>query len=144
MNAQVEVLAEGAGHKVPTGFVDRHLLLVVQAEDAMGRPLAALAGPRLPTLAGKPLAGKPGKIYAKLLKDADGNRPAPFWNADPEPEDTRLIPGRPNRSFYLFPASTCQVRIRVLYRRYWHEVAVTKGWEDNEIAVDEQTVECRE
>src|SRR5262249_16657022 len=35
----VELRANGVGHRVPTGFVDRHLILVVDGLDETGTPL---------------------------------------------------------------------------------------------------------
>jgi hypothetical protein len=142
MHAEIEVRAEAAGHRVPTGFIDRHLMLVVEPLDKAGRTLAALDGPRLPKAAGIPLAGQSGKLYAKLLKDSNGVSPAQFWNADPEAQDTRLIPGQPDQSLFTFPSATQRIHIRLVYRRFWQEVAVSKGWHDNEIVVIEQTVAC--
>jgi hypothetical protein len=141
VRAEIEVLAEGAGHRVPTGFVDRHLLLVVEAVDGAGKPQNLMNGPRMSTVAGKPLADQPGKLFAKLLKDPDGRSPAPFWNADPEAEDTRLFPGRVDQAVFLFPPATERVRAQVLYRPFWQDVAVSKGWQNNEFVVVERSAE---
>ena len=40
----VELLARNVGHRVPTGFIDRHLLLIVTALDRSGSAPAQLAG----------------------------------------------------------------------------------------------------
>jgi Cytochrome c554 and c-prime len=134
----VEVRAEDVGHRVPTGFVDHHLLLAVEAVDAAGNRVAAHGGPVLPDVAGKELAGQPGRLYARLLKDFDGKSPAPFWRADPDAEDTRLVPGQPDRVRFVFPSQSRRFRVRLLYRRFWQEVAEVKGWPDNEVVVQEQ------
>jgi hypothetical protein len=136
--AQVEVRAEQVGHRVPTGFIDRNLLLVVEAFDRHGKEVARLAGARLPPLAGKPLVGKAGRLYAKQLLDGNVAGPIPFWRHHNTIQDTRLFPGRADRSEFGFPASTNRVRVRLLYRRFWHEVAETKRWPDNEIVVLER------
>jgi hypothetical protein len=143
VRAQVELIAEGAGHRVPTGFIDRHLVLVVEAIDAAGTPVALVDGPRLLSVAGKQLADQPGKLFAKLLKDADGRRPAPFWNADPESEDTRLTPGQADKSAFNFPGGTTAIRVRVLYRKFWQDIAAAKGWQDNEILILDQSVDVK-
>jgi hypothetical protein len=130
--ALVEVRAEGAGHRVPTGFVDRHLVLVVDGVSAEGRPVSARSAPLVPPLAGKDLSGRPGRLYAKVLRDFDGHSPAPFWRADPDLTDTRLVPGRSDRLEAEFPPEVRRLRIRLIYRRFWPEVAVQKGWPDNE------------
>jgi hypothetical protein len=135
VRAEVTVCAEDVGHCVPTGFIDRHLLLIVEALDGVGLPLRARTGPLLPDAAGEPPAGRPGKLYGKLLKDVEGRGPAPFWRAQPTPVDTRLRPEQPDRSVWTFPASAERLRVRLVYRRFWHEVAVSKGWPENEIAI---------
>jgi hypothetical protein len=140
VRAEIEVRADGAGHRVPTGFVDRNLLLVVEALAGDGSALRAQSGPILPEVAGDGLAGRPGRLYAKLLKDFDGHSPVPFWRAQPEAVDTRLVPGQADRSVFTFPAEAERVRVRVVYRRFWQQQAEVKGWTDHERTVMDQTV----
>jgi hypothetical protein len=40
-----------------------------------------------------------------------------------------------------FPASAKSVRARLLYRRFWPEVADAKGWPDNETTVRDVRVD---
>src|SRR5262249_44593134 len=134
--------AEGAGHRVPTGFVDRHLVLVVSARDAAGKYMQPIIGPVLPDIVGS-IKAQPGRLYAKVLKDFDGHSPAPFWRAESRPEDTRLIPGQTDTGTWLFPASTRIIQARLLYRKFWPEVAAAKGWPDNEMEVQKVEVECQ-
>jgi hypothetical protein len=96
-------------------------------------PLAT--GPVLPAVAGPEVAAKPGRLYAKLLRDFDGRSPVPFWRARPEATDTRLVPGKLERVDFSFPSQVEQLRVRLLHRRFWPEVARQKGWADNEIVV---------
>src|SRR5581483_1143730 len=49
----VTVRADGVGHRVPTGFPDRNLVLAVEAFDDTGRPVPAVDGPALPPAAGR-------------------------------------------------------------------------------------------
>jgi hypothetical protein len=139
VRAAVRLGAEGAGHRVPTGFIDRHLILAVEGRAADGRVLGPRRGPALPAAAGPELAGKPGRLYAKLLKDFDGRSPVPFWRADPDPADNRLTPGRDDMLAFVFPADLARLRVRVLYRRFWQEVARAKGWPDLDLVVLEQS-----
>jgi hypothetical protein len=139
VRAVVRLWPEGAGHRVPTGFIDRHLILAVEGQAADGRVLRPRAGPALPAAAGPELAGKPGRLYAKLLKDFDGRSPVPFWRADPEPADNRLTPGRAEELIFVFPADLARLRVRVLYRRFWQEVARAKGWPDRDLTVLDQS-----
>jgi hypothetical protein len=134
-----EVRADGVGHRVPTGFIDRHLLLSVEGVDEQGKRVEPVSGPRLPSAAGEDLAGRPGRLFAKLLKDEQGHSPAPFWKADNEPEDTRLRPGRAERFEFRFPATVRSVRVRLLHRRFWQEVARAKGWPDSDLLVVDRT-----
>jgi hypothetical protein len=135
MRAVVEVRADGVGHRVPTGFVDRNLVLVVEGLTENGRPVVPRAGPLLPALGGKDVVGRAGRIYAKVLRDFDGNSPAPFWRADPNFTDNRLEPGQANCLDVDFPPGVEQLRVRLLYRRFWPDTAATKGWPDNDILV---------
>jgi hypothetical protein len=137
VRAEVSVRA-AAGHRVPTGFVDRNLLLLVDAFDHVGQAVPLATGPALPRVAGK-LAGAPGKLYAKQLQDVHGQGPAPFWRAEGEQTDTRLEPERVDRSAFSFPDRVERVRLRLLYRRFWQEIADRKGWPDNETSLVDQT-----
>jgi hypothetical protein len=144
VRATVRLRTEGAGHRVPTGFIDRHLTLVVEGEDAAGKAVPALGGPRLPAVAGTDLAGRAGKLYAKLLHDFDGRSPAPFWRADPDATDTRLQPDRTDETAFDFPSQTVRVRVSVLYGRFWNEVVRSKGWPDKDVSIWQQTAEPAE
>jgi Cytochrome c554 and c-prime len=137
----VRLWTEAAGHRVPTGFIDKHLILLVDGEDAAGKPVALQSGPKLPSAVGMELEGKPGKLYAKLLRDFDGHSPAPFWRADPEAVDTRLTPGRTDESEFDFAPAAAKIRVRILYRRFWEEVGRSKGWPDADITILHREIE---
>lgn len=134
----IDLSVVGVGHRVPTGYIDRHLVLSVEGIDAGGRPVGPLAGPRLPPYAGKSLANRPGKLFGRVLTDPNGKQPAPFWSARGEVEDTRLDPDRPDRLAWRFPDRLHRVEVRVVYRRFWPEVVEAKGWPDREVVVFEQ------
>jgi hypothetical protein len=136
VQVEVVVVAEDVGHKVPTGFVDRNLVLVVEAFQ-QGRPAPLQQGPVLPSPAGKGTAGKPGRLFAKQLTDGAGYSPAPFWRARTDLHDSRLSPGQPNRSVYQFAAGVDRIEVRLLYRRFWPEVIEQKSWPDDTITVVE-------
>jgi hypothetical protein len=140
IRAAVEMRADAVGHRVPTGFVDRHLVLAVEPLAADGRRLAARSGSVLPPRAGVALAGVPGRLYAKQLTDFEGRGPVPFWRAAPDATDTRLLPGTADRAEFAFPAETDRIRVRLLYRRFWQEVADAKGWPDNETVLLDRTL----
>jgi len=142
LNVEVTLLVEGAGHRVPTGFSDRNLLLIVEAMQKDGSAIAPAAGsPRLPAVAGKALHGLAGRVYAKQLSDFGSRTPVPFWRARPDVLDTRLFPGRIERTSFAFSGQAQRVRVRLLYRRFWQEVAKSKGWPDNELVIIDRSVD---
>lgn len=144
IQAQVQVWAEGVGHRLPTGFVDRHLVLVVEGQDTAGSTLLPRSGPKLPALVGKECSGKPGRLYARVLRDFEGRSPVPFWLAAPDPPtDTRLVPGKIDEMHFDYPAALARLRLRIIYRRFWPDVARQKDWPDNDLLVREQTFQPR-
>jgi hypothetical protein len=141
IHLEVDVRADQVGHRVPTGFADRNLLLVVEGFRRNGTHVPPESGtPVLPRLAGKAFAGSAGKLYAKQLSDFDGHKPVPFWRAQPDVVDNRLVPGRADRFTCRFPAGVDHVRVRLLHRRFWPEVRETKHWPDDEIVVVDRTI----
>jgi hypothetical protein len=138
----VHVQADHAGHRVPTGFVDRNLLLLVEAVGANGS-IAPLEGPKIPSFAGAEWAGKAGKVYTKRLTDFDGNSPVPFWRARPEVEDNRLYSGQVDSITWRFPLGADHIRIRLIYRRFWPEASKTKGWPKDDIVVVEKELQLK-
>jgi hypothetical protein len=142
VRARIEVRADDVGHRVPTGFIDRHLLLVVEAFDQNGKDMKLVAGATLSVLAGKELQGLPGWIYGKQLKEASKHGPVPFWLwvGRDDPLDTRLIPGQSDRREFVFANGVARLRVRLIYRRHWDVVARARGWPDNEILVVDRHV----
>lgn len=133
--ATLRLEVTGVGHRVPTGFPDRQLLLVVEGFDRRGGTVLLQDGPTLPPLAGPELAGRPGRLYAKVLHDFQGRSPAPFWRAEPELSDNRLSPGKPEEVRFAFSEELSRLRVRVLYRRFWQEQITAKGWGDRDVMV---------
>jgi hypothetical protein len=138
----VRLRADDVGHRVPTGFIDRHLLLVVAGLDETGRELTPRSGPLLPAPAAD-LAGRPGRLYAKLLTDFEGRAPIPFWRSARDLIDTRLTPGVTDETVLLYPSGTASLRVRLLYRRFWGEVVRSKDWPDVDVLVAERRVGIR-
>jgi len=108
---EVEIVATNVGHRVPTGFADRQLILVVHAVDADGHRVELLEGGRLPASTGK-WKGMPGILYAKQLIGAAG-APMPFWLPNAKTVDTRLMPEQPDRRAFVFGASVSRVTVQV-------------------------------
>jgi len=137
VEAKVRIQADQVGHRVPTGFVDRNLLLVVEAIGPDGKPVPPSQGPTIPAFMGREWLGKAGKLYAKRLIDFDGNSPVPFWRAKPEVVDTRLIPGQADALQWRFPPGANRFRVRLIYRRFWPETVKIKGWPQDDIVLSD-------
>jgi len=143
LEATVFVQVDDVGHRVPTGFVDRNLLLVVEALGPNGSSILPSQGPTIPGFAGQEWGGKAGKVYAKRLTGFDGKGQVPFWRAKPEVEDNRLLPGQTDMIQWRFPAGSSRLRVRLIYRRFWPETAKTKGWPQDDIVVMDQSISIR-
>jgi hypothetical protein len=140
VKVNVRIEADQVGHRVPTGFVDRNLVLVVEALGPNKSAMPLINGPMLSNLAGTSWTGKPGKIYAKRLKDFDGKSPVPFWRAKPEVEDDRLSPGKADFLEWRFPTNTTHLRLHIIYRRFWPETVKTKGWPTDDLTVVDKDI----
>lgn len=142
VRTRVRLWTQGIGHCLPTGFVDRNLVLLVEGRDAEDVVLAPRSGPTLPKAAGREIAGQPGRLFARLLRDFDGHSPVPFWLAAPDPPmDTRLVPGEVDESIFDFSPTLTQLRLRVVYRRFWPQTIRKKNWPDRGILVLEKRYE---
>ncbi len=136
LSVAVSLLARDVGHRVPTGFPDRQLILVVEAFDRGGNAIGPQAGSSvLPKSVGQPLEGRAGLLYAKQLRDFEGVAPVPFWRARPEAVDSRLLPLQREQTTFTFPPHAHRVRVRLIYRRFWREVALAKGWPDDDLTI---------
>lgn len=135
------------GHHFPTGIDIRNALLVVDVR-LDGQPLPQTRGPVLPFWASDDVpgeqpgdyAGWPGKGYAKVLEgringQGETVRPVLFIDAEAVHSDTTLPSGQTDQNLFAFALpvgaaspGTAQVDVRLLYRRAWRALAVTKGW----------------
>jgi hypothetical protein len=136
---ETELTARNVGHRVPTGFPDRQLILVVTATDSAGRAVAMTDGPRLPPSTGR-WPGHAGTLYAKQLIGEKNRTPIPFWLHVENVEDTRLTPAQPDRRAFVVGDSARRVSVQLWYRRFWHEVADARGWTDNDRLIYERTL----
>ncbi|MFO0816705.1 MAG: carboxypeptidase regulatory-like domain-containing protein [Pirellulales bacterium] len=147
IEATLRIVAEDVGHRVPTGFIDRHLVLRVEAYDAAGHPARQTMGPQLPVFTGLDDAGKPGRLFARILRDPAGHSPAPFWRPGVvETEDSRLIPGQPVEVRFQFESTAAgsrieRLRVRLEYRRFWDSVVREKQWDAPAIMVFDREYE---
>jgi len=138
--AEVAITNRGAGHNVPTDGWMRNLILLVEATDADGNPLAYLGPEFVPDWGGVGeasagnYAGLPGKGFARILEDWEGEAPAPPWrNGIRVRSDNRIGAGETDRSLYLFTPSTnsgpVQVKARLIHRRIFKAWADAKGFD---------------
>ena len=133
---QLEIALLNTGHRLPTGFIDRNLILVV--EPAEGSPSQLIDGEVLPSIVGPSLRGKPGYLFAKRTFDRQGNGPVPFWADEVRVVDTRLAPGRAWRGQFTFTGRP-PLRVRLVYRRFWEQVMLQKQLPNGEVTVWDRT-----
>ena len=136
----VTISMTDVGHRMPTGYIDRQLILVVQATDSVGKELRLQSGPVLPDIVGS-LRGAAGCLFAKQPVGFDGQAPAPFWIAQPDLLDTRLKPNQPQEAKFLFPVETRHIRMSLLYRRFWEAETRIKRWLSTDIVVYDEAID---
>jgi hypothetical protein len=143
----VTVTAKNVGHRIPTGFPDRNLILLVEGFDAKGRrvmPHRKLFN--LSDLAGQEWKGLQGTIFAKKFINLGRQQEGlfPFWRAGGSLiDDSRLNPEEPNTNYYRFEWDLDHIRVRLVYRRFWESVRLAKGWPNDEITVVDKTSRAR-
>lgn len=151
----VAVTNTRAGHKFPTDSPLRHLILLIEAKDRKDTLLAQVEGPMIPVWGGvgdhaEDYGGRPGVIYANLLKDKDTNisPTAAYWNptipAWPG-SDTRLMPGEATLSKYSFVApsnGSVTVTARLIYRYAFIDIIRQKEWNRPDVLVTSSAWEC--
>ncbi|HUN81480.1 MAG TPA: hypothetical protein VMV81_08225, partial [Phycisphaerae bacterium] len=142
LRVDVDLTNTAAGHHVPTGVTTRNMLLLVEAwPDGMDpvtdilpftgqqtvHPLGGLGDPSQGYY-----AGRPGKLYAKVNHDAQGNSPTFFTDATGIVFDNRLAALQSDATSYTFTlppaAGDIRVRARLLYRRAWRALVDAKQW----------------
>jgi len=135
LRVRVRIRAEYVGHRVPTGFIDRHMLLLVEGWDDAEHEVAIIAGDKLPPKLGDPWAGRAGFIYGRWLSDEKGHAPLPFWIPPHGEHDTRLWPEKTDERIFDFPPQAEKVRVRLIYRKFWPEVIQSRGWDDQQFVI---------
>jgi hypothetical protein len=151
LRVTVRVTNSGAGHHIPTDSPLRNLILLVQAQDASGQPLALLDGPTIPAWggAGDPAAGyyagQPGVLYAKVLADLyTGETPtAAYWRPVRLASDNRIPALATDETVYEFAAPTdpgaVTVNARLYLRRAFIALMDSKGWDTPDMLMAQQT-----
>jgi hypothetical protein len=144
LSVDVSITNHNTGHNIPTDAPIRSMILVVEALDANGNPLAIRQGPLNPAYSGN-YAGKPGKTFAKVLKDEwTGETPTTaYWRPVTIVEDTRLAALATDTTRYNFdlPAGkVAKVNINLVFRRAFQALAQQKGWNDPDIVMKSETI----
>lgn len=142
---RVYVTNTNGGHWVPTGETMRSVMLLLEASDSQGRPLPMIRGERLPDWAGKGkeangnYAGRPGAVFARILKDDRGNIHVPFWRATGVAADNRIRPKTTLTLEYEFALrdenDEPTAEARLIYRPVHSPLAMAKGWEVEDIPI---------
>ena len=149
LQVRITLINDQTGHAVPTDSPLRHLILLVKGHDSSGKPLTMIDGPRLPawTGVGDPdsgfYAGQAGMAFAKVLGEQWTNvQPTgAYWNPTYLVSDNRLFPFEEriiDFNFATHQNAPAEIHIRLLYRRAFIELANQKGWNVNDILMEEQ------
>jgi hypothetical protein len=147
LEIDVFITNTNGGHWIPTGDPMRNVMLVLSATDSDGKSLKKTKGEELPGWAGigkiddGNYAGLPGKMFAKVLKDTDGNINVPFWRADSVESDTRIRPKSTVKLTYQFKIENeddePMVEAKLIYRPFIKSLAKIKKWENTDITIAE-------
>jgi hypothetical protein len=144
----VSITNDQVGHHIPTDSPLRHMMLVVEAKDADGRPLPATFGSVLPSWAGN-YADLPGRMFAKVLQDEwTGELPtAAYWRPVRLVSDTRLPALKTDISNYVFSLPTessdtaITVEANLVFRRAYQQLQEWKDWNDPDILMAQETIQ---
>jgi hypothetical protein len=155
---QVEITNDQTGHHVPSDSPLRHLILLVDARDGAGQPLAQLEGPTVPDWGGVDssleeavlgsapyYAGWPGKGFARVLEElwTEVSPTGAYWNPTRVLSDNRLAAFESDTSSYAFAAaggSDITVEVTLLFRRAFIELMDQKSWDVPDIVMEQQLI----
>ncbi|MBI4821009.1 MAG: hypothetical protein HY791_32415 [Deltaproteobacteria bacterium] len=136
VDVEVRLTNDQAGHSVPTGMSIRNMILLVSVRSG-SREYESTEGPVVDDLGGvgSPLegnfAGRPGKLFGRVMADASGNGPVFFTDATSILWDNRIPALETDVTRYVFAVpdgGAVQVEARLIYRRAWRALTAAKGW----------------
>jgi len=136
---KVQLKAVNVGHKVPTGYIDRHMILQVRAK-FQGEELKPIEGLTLGHWVDKALVGNAGVLFGRPLLNTDKQGVQPFWQGDVDIVDSRLEPEMAKAWVWKFPRETESVQVSLIYRPFWKEQQLIKGWASQDVMVFEKTL----
>ena len=134
-----EILNDQTGHAVPSGVTLRNMILKIEATDAQGTVLTQNSGDTIHPLGGTGdpaqgfFAGLPGKLFAKINRNAEGTEGVIFTDAEAIVSDNRIAPLATDLTQVRFDltgtVSPIQVEARLIYRRAPRDLVAIKGWQ---------------
>jgi hypothetical protein len=147
VRVHAEVENFGAGHDFPTGISIRNAFLLIEAS-VDGQPLTQASGPQVPWWADDDVPGKQpgdwagsaGKGFAKINQGRINGQGAPvapvlFVDAESILEKSNIPSGATDITDVEFElpvtaleGATVEISARLIYRRAFRALAVTKGW----------------
>lgn len=136
---KVQLKAVNVGHKVPTGYIDRHMILQVRAK-FQGEELKPIEGLTLAHWVDKTLAGNAGVLFGRPLLNADKQGILPFWQGGVDIVDSRLEPEMAKAWVWKFPREIESVQVSLIYRPFWKEQQLIKQWVYQDIVVFEKSL----
>jgi len=144
ISVEIKITNDNTGHDIPTDAPIRSMILVIDVLDQNGQPLTLSQGPVNPAYSGN-FGGLPGKTFAKVLKDEwSGESPTgAYWRPVSIVSDTRLAALATDTSRYSFAAPSAgavTIKVRLIYRRAFQQLAQQKGWNDPDILMKSETI----
>lgn len=129
---------------MPTDHPGRNMILLVTAIDQDGNHFSQISGSVIPDWAGD-LAGKPGRVYAKILENArTGEFPVvDYWNPTVIRSDTRIPANSNDVSVYKFQTNATgeiTIQIQVLFRRLYQPIAEIYGWDTPDVLLIDEII----
>ena len=139
LRVRVDVLNSRTGHHVPSGVTIRNVILLVEAVRQQDQlPLTSVGTQTVHELGGVGdpqngnYAGLPGKLYAKVIHDANGQFPTFFTDATGFVFDNRIAPLATDHTDYEFllppGGGILRVQARLIYRRAFRALVEAKQW----------------
>jgi hypothetical protein len=145
LTIDVYITNTNGGHWVPTGETMRSVMLLLKVTDSKGQPLSMTKGSTLPDWTGKGkiedgnYAGLPGVVFARVLRDQEGNLNVPFWKASGIASDNRIRPkGSVDLKFEFAlqdPNDEPTAEAKLIYRPVIRPWAENKGWPVKDILI---------
>ena len=149
----VKLYNDKTGHHIPSDSPSRNMILLVDCVNEKGDNLKFIGGEIVPSWGGTGrksqgnYAGYPGKGFAKILEDIEGHSPAPEWKTAGIVSDNRIAAFEKNISYYYFraPAEASKIKVRatLVYRRFFKETMMEKGFALNDIIMESDSMDFK-